>query len=399
MYIRRGIVNAFGVFQTYYEGNLLSHESPSNISWIGSIQAFLLLMVGVATGPIYDAGHFQALVWTGSFLVVFGIMMTSLCTQYWEVMLSQGICVGLGSGCLFIPSVAILPQYFTTKKAFANGIAASGSSLGQFSSLFSHIFVLTTYLCAGGIIYPIVFQQLAPRIGFGWATRVLGFLALALSTVSLSLMRVRVLPKEKRALLEPAAFREPPYTLFTIGLFFAFIGLYTPIFYIQSYAIQENIMDTNLAFYVLPILNAASIFGRVVPNFFADKTGPLNMLIPCALAAAILSFGWIGIKTTPGLMVFAILYGFFSGTYVSLPPTALVSLSPHLRVIGTRMGMSFAISALGLLVGTPVSGAILKSTGRFLGPQLLAGSTILAAAAFMVASRLYKVGPKLAIKA
>lgn len=158
-------------------------------------------------------------------------------------------------------------------------------------------------------------------------------------------------------------------------------------------------MDTNPAFYMLPILNAASIFGRVVPNFFADKTGPLNMLVPCALAAAILAFGWIGIMTTPGLIVFAILYGFFSGAYVSLPPTALVSLSPDLRVIGTRMGMSFAISALGLLVGTPVSGAILKSTGHFLGPQLLAGSTILAAAGFTTAARLSKVGPGLAIKA
>ena len=128
----RGIVNAFGVYQTYYEMDLLSGESPSNISWIGSIQAFLLMIIGVMTGPIYDAGHFQALVRTGSFLVVFGIMMTSLCTRYWEVMLAQGICIGLGSGCLFVPSVAILPQYFTTKKAFANGIAASGSSLGKY---------------------------------------------------------------------------------------------------------------------------------------------------------------------------------------------------------------------------------------------------------------------------
>ncbi|MCJ1367598.1 hypothetical protein MMC16_006732 [Acarospora aff. strigata] len=375
-----GIVNAFGVYQTYYEMDLLSGESPSNISWIGSIQAFLLMIIGVMTGPIYDAGHFQALVRTGSFLVVFGIMMTSLCTRYWEVMLAQGICIGLGSGCLFVPSVAILPQYFTTKKAFANGIAASGSSLG-------------------GIIYPIVFQRLEPQIGFAWATRVLGFLALALSAISLSLMRIRVLPREKRAFLELAAFREPPYTLFTVSSFFAFIGLYTPIFYIETYAIQEKIMDPKLASYMLPILNAASIFGRVIPNFFADKTGPLNMLIPCALVTAVLSLCWIRIKTTPGLVVFAILYGFTSGTFVSLPPTALTTLSPHLGVVGTRMGMSFAVSALGLLIGTPVSGAILNSTGQFLGPQLLAGGTLLIGAAFLTASRICKVGPRPTMKA
>ena len=130
--IYRGIINSFGVYQTYYATGILSSESPSNISWIGSIQAFLLLLVGIATGPIYDAGHFQFLIRLGSFLTVFGLMMTSISTEYYQVMLAQGICVGLGSGCLFVPSFAIIPQYFSTRKALATGIAASGSSLGVY---------------------------------------------------------------------------------------------------------------------------------------------------------------------------------------------------------------------------------------------------------------------------
>ena len=131
--------------------------------------------------------------------------------------------------------------------------------------------------------------------------------------------------------------KEPPYILFTFAMFLGFVGLYTPIYYISSYAIQEHITDTNLGFYMLPILNAASVFGRIIPNFFADKIGPLNILIPCSLAAGILAFCWIRIKEKARLIVFATLYGFFSGTYVSLPPTALVQLSPTLRVVGTRM--------------------------------------------------------------
>lgn len=126
----RGIVNTFGVFQTFYKSNLLSSQSASNISWIGGIQAFLLLVIGVATGPIYDAGYFRTLVFVGSFFTVFGMMMLSLCDAYWQVVLAQALCVGLGSGCLYIPSVAIVSTYFTTKKSFATGIAASGSSLG-----------------------------------------------------------------------------------------------------------------------------------------------------------------------------------------------------------------------------------------------------------------------------
>lgn len=102
----RGIVNSFGVFQTFYTESLLAKESASNISWIGSIQACLLLVVGPLAGPLFDAGYFYTLIRVGSFMVVFGMMMTSLSTEYYQVILAQGLCVGIGAGFLFIPSVA-----------------------------------------------------------------------------------------------------------------------------------------------------------------------------------------------------------------------------------------------------------------------------------------------------
>jgi MFS family permease len=104
-------MNTFGVFQTYYE-TLLPNSSPSAISWIGSLQDFLLRFVGVITGPLYDIGYFRTSIATGTFLVVFGTMMTSLGTQYWHFLLAQGFCVGLGAGCVFMPSVGVIPQYF-----------------------------------------------------------------------------------------------------------------------------------------------------------------------------------------------------------------------------------------------------------------------------------------------
>lgn len=90
------------------------------------------MFIGALTGPVYDAGYFRVLLSVGSFMVVFGFMMTSLATTYWQVILAQGICVGLGAGCLFVPSVAILSTYFSTRIATAMGLAAAGSSLGKF---------------------------------------------------------------------------------------------------------------------------------------------------------------------------------------------------------------------------------------------------------------------------
>ena len=67
----------------------------------------------------------------GTFLVVFGLMMTSLAKAYWEILLAQGICVGIGAGCLFLPSVAIMTAYFSTKRAFMTGIVNVGGSIGN----------------------------------------------------------------------------------------------------------------------------------------------------------------------------------------------------------------------------------------------------------------------------
>ncbi|KAK0647956.1 Aspyridones efflux protein apdF [Lasiodiplodia hormozganensis] len=373
-----GIVNSFGVFQTYYASDMLSDETESNISWVGSIQAFLLLIIGVGTGPLFDMGYFQTLLRTGAFLVTFGMFMTSLCTKYWQVMLAQGITIGLGSGCLFIPSVAIVSTYFTTKKSFATGIAASGSSLG-------------------GVIYPIIFTRLQPQIGFAWATRVMAFIMLGTMAVAVAVMRVRVLPPQKRRLVDLPALKEVPFLMFSIAEFLGFMGMYIPFFYVQSFAIENNIMSSDLAFYMLSILNAASAFGRIIPNFIADKTGPLNILVPCCAVSALLAFCWIAIDSTAGVIVFAVLYGFFSGTFVSLPPTTVVSLSPNLGVVGTRMGMSFSFAGFGILVGNPVAGAILKDHG-WLGVQVFCGVMVIAAAACCVVARFAKA-PALMSKA
>jgi len=126
-------VNTYGVYQTTYEISILKANGPSQIAWIGSVQAFLLMLVGGLTGPVYDAGHFRALLAVGSFLVVFGHMMLSLCTEFYQVLLAQAFCIGIGTGCLFVPGVAIISTYFHSKLALATGLAASGSSLGTFT--------------------------------------------------------------------------------------------------------------------------------------------------------------------------------------------------------------------------------------------------------------------------
>lgn len=125
------MVNTFGEFQTSYSDTILAHETQSNISWIGSLQAFLLLAGTLVTGPLIDLGYARVQLVVSSVVAVFGMMMTSICTEYWQFMLAQAVCMGFGFSGIFITAVTIPPSYFTTKRAFTLGIAAAGSSLGK----------------------------------------------------------------------------------------------------------------------------------------------------------------------------------------------------------------------------------------------------------------------------
>ena len=200
------------MFQTYYETSLLESHSASEISWIGTFQAFLLVAFSLVAGPLFDRGHCRLLIIVGTFLTVFGMMMASIATEYWQIFLAQGFCVGLGAGCLFLPSVALVATYFTTKRTLAIGIVAAGGSVGS-------------------VIYPIVFHRLQPLIGFPWTMRVFGFIILGTLTISVVVLRTRLPSAKKgRAILDLAAFKNTSYLLFNIGLFLVFVGLYIPIF-------------------------------------------------------------------------------------------------------------------------------------------------------------------------
>ncbi len=89
-----------------------------------------MLLICILTGPLYDLGYLHSMVNVGTFAIVFGMMMTSLCRKYWQFVLAQGVVVGIGNGLLFLPSIAIVPEYFSKRKALASGIVAAGSSLG-----------------------------------------------------------------------------------------------------------------------------------------------------------------------------------------------------------------------------------------------------------------------------
>lgn len=87
------------IFQNYYLTHQLSDKTPSQISWIGSLQIFFLLSGNVIGGPLFDRFGGKT-VWPPAAMFVFAVMMTSLCKEYYQFILCQGILGGVSMGMM-----------------------------------------------------------------------------------------------------------------------------------------------------------------------------------------------------------------------------------------------------------------------------------------------------------
>ncbi|TQV94308.1 hypothetical protein V2A60_002657 [Cordyceps javanica] len=383
-----GLLNSFGVFQTYYVHDLLRGSSPSAVSWIGSVQVFCLFAVGVVIGPLYDAGHCRALVAAGAGLVLAGLALTSVAARYWQLLLAQGVCTGLGACCLAIPSIAIVPAYFDhgprrRRRATAMATATVGSGLGA-------------------TLYPLIFERARVRLGFGWAVRIMCFVALVWCLFALVVIKPRARrqpssplsrsapkPTSWRFYIDTSAFSERAFVIFCVAIFFNNLVFFNPAYYLQSYALGHGMSSSSsLLTYLVSILNAATIPGRIVPSLVADRVGVLDTYaVVCAFASASI-FYWTSVANAAGNVAFAVLYGFFSGGVVSLAQVVIAVITPDLGRLGTRLGMVSIIKGVASLIGPPISGAIVKATGgQYLGVQLFAAFGLMITAVLSVAMR------------
>lgn len=199
---------------------------------------------------------------------------------------------------------------------------------------------------------------------------------------------------KRHTLVNLAALRYVPYVLFGSGLFLGYMGIYVVFVYIQLYASARAGVSSHLAFYLLAIINAGSSLGRILPNFAADYVGTLNMQVLFVSVAAILSLVLLAIHATSGILGFCVLYGFFTGTFVSLPGPTVASMTPNLAFLGGRMSMAFMTAGAGMLVGTPVAGAILATgdSNNWTMLQVWSGALLVLSAGCMLGARVAKTG-------
>jgi hypothetical protein len=94
---------------------------------------------------------------------------------------------------------------------------------------------------------------------------------------------MRVKPAKPRAFLDWSAFTDRPFAIFVFCTMLGFIGNYVTLFFISYFSEATHIASKMMAFYLIPIVNAESAFGRTIPNAISDYTGPISSESPIML--------------------------------------------------------------------------------------------------------------------
>ncbi|GAA5898312.1 hypothetical protein JCM6882_000126 [Rhodosporidiobolus microsporus] len=366
-----GFTNAFGVFQTYYQQNMLSSYSHSDISWIGSLQLAMVLACAIFAGKFFDAGYIKYLLVISLCIYTAGMFGFSAADRYYGIFLGQGLACGLASGIAFLPAASSVSHWFKHRRATALGFLATGSSVG-------------------GMIYPAMLNHLFPKIGFAWTVRAAAFMTIGLVGVAALTINTRLPPRPLPKLHQVFDFsplKEKPFLLFVLGETIIMWGLYFGYFYIQDYGLAHGV-PSSLTDYSLTILNAASIIGRVGPGFLADKLGCLTILTPLCAASGVLIFLFLPMcKTSGGMIAWCILFGISSGAYVSMMPATTASMTKDMTQVGHRLATMFLVISIAGLTGTPINGAIITAQdGSYVGATIFSGVVVLVGTCFIAAS-------------
>lgn len=293
-----------------------------------------LLVAPLATYLIHLVGT-RFVLNLGVFFETLSLIGSSFATQKWHIFLSQGVCFGWGMGFLFVGSVGIAPQWFSKRRGVAMGITAAGSGLG-------------------GLIYSLAVGAIIPRLGLGWAFRILGIISCVVNLVCGNLLRDRNrLVGSRFSAFHLPLLRRPEFLLFLGWGIFSMLGYVALLFSVANFALSVG-LTSHQGSIVSALLNLGQGLGRPFVGMSSDQLGRINIAtflsFLCGLFCLVI---WIFADSMGVVCFFSVLVGTVSGTYWA-------TVSPVLaEIIGIRdLPSGLSITWLALVGPCTVSEAI-----------------------------------------
>ncbi|KAF2813301.1 uncharacterized protein BDZ99DRAFT_568524 [Mytilinidion resinicola] len=370
-----GLNSSYGVFLAHYlSTNTFPGATRLEFAFIGGLSVSMALAVSpVATATTRLYGTRITLL-LGVFFEALSLIGASFASKIWQLFLSQGVCFGWGMGFLFVGSVSVVPQWFTTRRSLANGIAASGSGLG-------------------GLIYSLSTQAMIENISLAWAFRILGIVAFGVNTACALLVRDRNKHIGSSQLsFDYRLFRRVEFLLLMSFGFLSMLAYIVLLFSLPNFAESVG-MTAKQGSIIGAVLNLGQALGRPPIGYFSDAVGRLNMASSMTFLAGLFCLVIWTFATKFGVLVFfALIGGCVAGTFwaVIAPVTSEVI---GLKDLPSALALTWIVLVLPTTFSEPIALEIVSfNNGSYLGAQLFTGFMYIGAASFLWMVRAWKIG-------
>ena len=255
----------------------------------------------------------------GVVLQTAGYVGASFASRVWELYLTQGLLVGLGIGFLYIPSTAILSQWFQSRRSLANGISSAGSGVG-------------------GACFAWATEAMISKLSIPWALRTTGIIVFIANAVATALLRDRNrLIKPPQLAFDRQLVRRYDVQLLLLWAFISMLGYITLLFSLSDFALSIG-LSRRQATNIIGLLNVGTAIGRPVIGIWSDAHSRIDVAAYLTLVCGLSCFAFWLPATSYGLTIFfslfsgAILGVFWVVSFVMI--FAKVSSSKYIQTIG-----------------------------------------------------------------
>jgi MFS family permease len=324
-----------------------------------SLSSVVQGVLSPVVGTFVDRVGARRVILTGAVVIAVSCLLASRITQVWHLYAVTGIVTAVGVCAVgFVPSGALVAQWFAHRKASMMGIVFSGMGVG----------VLT--------VGPLA-QWLISAYGWRHAYMVLGVGALALlvplvwvgvhDRVPPAGHRLRVVDTADDTGMDVrAALATPAFW----ALFFAYVctplAVFTVVTHQVAFAVDQGFPRLFVA-WIFGLAGLMSIFGRIVFGVGADYIGRAWSATISYACTAAGTLGLLSIETSQhpaGLYVYAVLFGLGFGARGPIITAIASDLFPGRR-FGAIYGYMSLGNGLGGAIGPWFAGAVFDVTGSY----------------------------------
>jgi len=233
---------------------------------------------------------FRPVMLLGAFFQTASLLAASFATHTWHLYLSQGALLGIGVGFAYVPSVAILSQWFERKRSVASGIAAAGSGVG-------------------GVIFSFAMQPMIDNISFAWSLRIIAVVSGTMVAIAALLMRSRnhhIQPRQHG--FATRLLGQYQVLLLLSWSFVSLLGYIVLLFSLSDYARSPGGLGLSAqkAANITGFVNLGTAIGRPLIGVMSDRFGRLEVAggLTFVVAASVFAVWMPATVGGEGVMIF-----------------------------------------------------------------------------------------------